>query len=71
MLSEVVKSAAREPQVITVRGEEKAVILSMDEYRKLKPKKQSLVELFQNSPWNGIELDIPKRQIEPMREIDW
>jgi prevent-host-death family protein len=71
MLSEVVKSAAREPQIITVRGEEKAVVLSIEEYRKLKPKKQSLVEFFQNSPWNGLELDIPERQIEPMREIDW
>ncbi|MDR3172887.1 MAG: type II toxin-antitoxin system Phd/YefM family antitoxin, partial [Treponema sp.] len=31
MLSEVVRSAAQEPQIITVRGEEKAVVLSMDE----------------------------------------
>ena len=43
MLSEVVRSAAREPQIITVRGEEKAVVLSMDEYRKLnEPDKPTL-----------------------------
>jgi prevent-host-death family protein len=70
MLSEVVKSAAWEPQVITVRGEEKAVVLSMDEYRKLKPKKQSLVEFLQNSPLYGVELEIPERRIEPMRDLN-
>jgi prevent-host-death family protein len=70
MLSEVVKSAAREPQIITVRGEEKAVVLSMDEYRKLKPKKQSLVEFIKNSPLYGVELDIPERRIEPMRDLN-
>jgi prevent-host-death family protein len=71
MLSEVVKSAAREPQIITVRGEEKAVILSMDEYKKLNPsKKPTLFELFQNSPWNGVELELPGRRVEPMRDLN-
>jgi prevent-host-death family protein len=70
MLSEVVKSAAQEPQIITVRGEEKAVVLSMDEYKKLKPKKPSLVELFQNSPLYGVELELPERRVEPMRDLN-
>jgi prevent-host-death family protein len=70
MLSELVKSAAREPQIITVRGEEKAVVISMEEYRKLKPKKTSLVEFFQNSPLYGVELELPERRIEPMRDIN-
>jgi prevent-host-death family protein len=71
MLSEVVRSAAREPQIITVRGEEKAVILSMDEYKKLsKPDKPTLFEFFQNSPWRDIELELPERRIEPMRDIN-
>jgi prevent-host-death family protein len=72
MLSEVVRSAAREPQIITVRGEEKAVVLSMDEYKKLNPpKKPTLFELFQSSPLLGVELELPERRIEPIREIDF
>jgi prevent-host-death family protein len=72
MLSEVVRSAAREPQIITVRGEEMAVVLSMDEYKKLNPpKKPTLFELFQNSPWRDVELELPERRIEPIREIDF
>ncbi|MDR2135756.1 MAG: type II toxin-antitoxin system Phd/YefM family antitoxin [Treponema sp.] len=71
MLSEVVRSAAREPQIITIRGEEKAVVLSMDEYKKLSPpEKPTLFEFFQNSPWNGAELELPERRAEPMRNIN-
>jgi prevent-host-death family protein len=71
MLSEVVKSAGREAQIITVRGEEKAVVLSMDEYRKLtKAQKPTLFELFQSSPLLGMELELPERRIEPMRDIN-
>jgi prevent-host-death family protein len=71
MLSEVVRSAAREPQIITVRGEEKAVVLSMEDYKKLnKPEKPTLYEFFQNSPLCGVELELPERRIEPIREID-
>jgi prevent-host-death family protein len=72
MLSEVVRSAEREPQIITVRGEEKAVVLSMEEYKKLnKPEKPSLYEFFQNSPLRGVELELPEHRIEPIREIDF
>jgi prevent-host-death family protein len=71
MLSEVVRSAGREPQIITVRGEEKAVILSMDEYKKFNlPQKPGLFEFFQNSPLRGAELELPERRIEPIRGVD-
>ncbi|MDR1046614.1 MAG: type II toxin-antitoxin system Phd/YefM family antitoxin [Treponema sp.] len=70
MLSALVRAAVEEPQIITVRGEETAVLLSMEEYRKLSPKKQSIVEFFQNSPWADVELELPERLPEEMREID-
>jgi prevent-host-death family protein len=70
MLSAVIKSAAEEPQIITVRGEETAVVLSMNEYRRLVPKPQSIVEFFQNSPWADVELELPERLPEKMRKID-
>jgi prevent-host-death family protein len=71
MFSAVIKSAAEQPQIITVRGEETAVVLSMEEYKRLTPKKQSIVEFFQNSPWADVELELPERLPEEMREIDW
>jgi prevent-host-death family protein len=71
MLSEVVKSAALGPQIITVRGEEKAIVLSMEDYNKLnRPNKPNLVEFFQNSPWRDVELELPERRVEPVREFD-
>jgi prevent-host-death family protein len=53
-LSEVVSKASTEgPQVITVRGKETAVILSIEEFRKLKAPQGTLVEFFRLSPLSG------------------
>jgi prevent-host-death family protein len=69
-LSEVIQSAAEAPQVITIRGEETAVILSMDKYRKLAQPKQTLWEFFQNSPLKDVELEEMSREPCEMRDID-
>ncbi|GHT70711.1 antitoxin [Spirochaetia bacterium] len=71
MLSEVIKSTVSMPQIITVRGVEAAVILSMKDYRKLKGKKPSLIEAFKNRPYPELELEMPPRLVEEPREIDW
>lgn len=56
-LSEVVKAAkTKGPQVITVRGEETAVVVSMNEYRQLTGRQDSLSEFLANSPLKGLEL---------------
>jgi prevent-host-death family protein len=68
--SEVIKSCAKAPQIITVRGEETAVILSMDKYRKLTEPKQTLWEFFQNSPLRDVELEEMPREPFEMRDID-
>lgn len=53
-LSELVSRASTEgPQVITVRGKETAVILSIAEFRKLQAPQGSLVEFFRRSPLSG------------------
>lgn len=53
-LSELVRRAREEgPQVITVHGEDAAVILSAEQYRKLHRRKGSLVEFFRKSPLVG------------------
>lgn len=46
-LSEVVRRANTDgPQIVTYRGVEKAVVLSAEEYRKLKPEKPSFVDML-------------------------
>jgi len=70
MFSEVIQSAALKPQVITVRGKKKAVIISYDEYQKLKQPNQNLYELFRDSPLYGVELALPVRETENIREIN-
>ena len=70
MFSEVIKAAAVKPQRITIRGKETAVILSIEEYKRLVGPKQTLFEFFQNSPLHGAELALPQRIPEKMREIN-
>jgi prevent-host-death family protein len=49
--SEVVRKANTDgPQIVTYRGVEKAVVLSAEEYRKLKPEKPSFVDMLLNGP---------------------
>jgi len=70
MFSEVVRSANREPQVITVHGKESAVILSMEDYKKLTSPKKSLVKFMEQSPWASVNTELPKRASEKMRKIN-
>jgi prevent-host-death family protein len=67
--SEVIKATVVQPQTITVHGKETAVILSIEDYKKLKTPRQTLFELFQNSPMYGMELELPPRNPEEMREV--
>lgn len=56
-LSRVVADArARGPQTITVHGKDNAVVLSVDEYRKLIRPRGSLVEFFRDSPLRGTPI---------------
>ena len=70
MFSKVVRSAGEEPQIITVHGKESAVVLSMDDYRKLSAPKESLVSFMENSPWASVKTELPIRQKEKMRSLE-
>jgi len=62
-LSKVVEEARKSgPQVITVRGKEAAVVLSIDDYGELARRKETLLEFFQRSPLRGVDLDITRDQ---------
>ncbi len=67
-LSEVVRKAVKEgPQKITVHGEPAAVLISSEEYEKLKHPKRSFVEFMRKSPLYGLDLDLQREQT-PTRE---
>ena len=62
-LSEVIKQASKEgPQTITMRGEPTAVVISKDEYERLKQPRGSFVEFMRKSPLYGLDLDLKREQ---------
>ena len=64
--SELLRSAASNgPQAITVRGRTTAVVVSQEEYERLKGCKPSLVAFLQASPLVGVDLGIERDRSEP------
>jgi len=68
--SELVDEAAqRGPQIVTRRGKEAAVVMSIDEYRRIVKPEGGLVEFFGASPLRGVELNL-ERSKEIAREVE-
>jgi len=63
------KAMADGPQIITRRGEEVAVLLSKDEYERLKKSLLSLVEFFGRSSLVGEPLELERDRTRP-RDLD-
>ena len=57
------------PQTITVRGRRAAVLLSVNDYDRLRSRKPSLTAFMRASPLAGIELTVDRDQTPP-RDID-
>jgi prevent-host-death family protein len=69
--SEVVEKALKNgPQVITKRGIETVVIMSVKDYQKLTRPKTNIVEFFRKSPLSGVDIDIT-RDKDYGREVDF
>jgi antitoxin Phd len=68
-LSEVVDEAQRGPQVISRRGAEVAVVLSYEEYLKLKKNRTNLAQFFLESPLRDSELDLTRDRRPAGRDI--
>lgn len=67
--SELVKKAlVNGPQIVTKRGVETVVVLSISEYRKLKQPESDIVDFFKHSPLRDADIDF-ERSKEPAREI--
>ncbi|WP_319522558.1 type II toxin-antitoxin system Phd/YefM family antitoxin [uncultured Desulfosarcina sp.] len=59
--SELVKKALADgPQIVTKRGVESVVVLSVKEYRKLKQPKNDLVAFFRQSPLRNVDVDLSR-----------
>jgi antitoxin Phd len=68
-LSEVVRRARSEgPQVITLHGEDAAVVVSAKDYKKIARPKGSLVDFLRRSPLSGADLDL-RRSRDTGRKI--
>ena len=69
-LSALIAAALKgEPQVITNRGEETAVLISYEEYQKLTAKRESLVEFLLNSPLRNSGIDLERSGQFDTREV--
>lgn len=56
-LSELVTAAQGEPQIITRRGRRAAVVLSDEEYDRLRGRQESLLDFFARSGFDEIEME--------------
>jgi prevent-host-death family protein len=70
--SELVRRVRSEgPQHVTVRGREEVVIISAEEFRRLKGERtgEALIAAMQESPYREIDIE-PKRDRMPVRGVD-
>ena len=69
-LSEVIDNALRGAhQTITRRGEPVAVVLSVDQYRRLRTPRKSLVDFLAQSPLKGVHLKITREKDLPRETV--
>ena len=70
-MSAVVEAALSQgPQIITRRGRETVVVLSIKDYRKMVQPDENLVDFLNSSPLHGVLIDL-KRSKDLPREVDF
>jgi prevent-host-death family protein len=69
--SRVVEQAVNDgPQIITKRGVEVAIVLSMAEYRKMIAARGALSDFFRESPLAGVDLDLARDKSGARQGLD-
>lgn len=69
-LSELIKKSVEEgPQRITLRGEPAAVLISSEEYQRLRRPRLGFVDFMRRSPLFGVKLNLGREQTL-MRKVD-
>jgi len=70
-LSQLVNEAVSSgPQIITKRGVEVAIVLSVDEYNKMVATRGKLSDFFQESPLAGVDLQLTRDKSETRQDLD-
>ena len=64
------KTLSEGPQMVTKHGTEVAVVMPIDQFRKLTAPKQRLGDFLLNSPLRNSELVIERDQSAQLREVD-
>lgn len=64
------KTLSEGPQVVTKHGTEVAVVIPIEQFRRLTAPKQRLGDFLLNSPLRNSELVIKRDQTTDLREID-
>ncbi len=64
------KTLSEGPQMVTKHGTEVAVVMPIDQFRRLTAPKQRLGDFLLNSPLRNSELVIKRDQTTDLREID-
>jgi antitoxin Phd len=68
--SELIDRALDEgPQVITRRGEETAVVMSAEEYKSLRLRRQPLGEFLRESPLAGSKIELGRIKDRPRGDL--
>lgn len=65
------REAAKGPVVITDRGKPTHVLLTVEEFERMAGPMRSILDMLHDPASAHIDLPIPERRIEPVREIDW
>jgi prevent-host-death family protein len=69
--SRVVENAVNDgPQIITKRGVEVAIVLSLADYQKMMASQGKLSTFFRDSPLVGIELDLTRDKGDARQDLD-
>lgn len=67
--SELIRCSVKQPQLITVRSDEVAVVISKSLYDKFIGKNQTFIDFFRKSPLLGVDLHISRDKSLP-RDIE-
>ncbi len=68
--SKVINEAVQHgPQIITKHGVETALLISINDYKKINKKESKISQFFRNSPLSNLKLDLERSKDIP-REIE-
>jgi prevent-host-death family protein len=65
------RAAKNGPVIITERGKPAQVLMSYEEYRRLKGPERSILDLLAMPGADDVELELPERRLEPFPDVDF